>query len=619
MKIIFKDYTYIDPNSTDKGVYDYRNKEDYDKIKDYVFDENKYQTLMAQNRHVEAANYRAKYINNDARIAREERAQIKLYQQRARMHQAIYDKAISEGKYDKDALEFSEHWRTTGNFNNIQGNNRVDEFTKLKRNFGSLIDGNGNVVKEATTLSYSFAPEKRVVFGTGEHPFWSGDWLLRDNVNTLENRLNELGVTKEQLERDGFVFDKDENGWDRVTFGKDSNFASLFMYTDAKHNYETHIKGRRKYAKIKSFDFEGNVLRETGNFNYNESFDKYTANAITPWHDDTGSNPYTFMKIIDDAEKITNNYFTEQKNKTFEITSYDTAPIENQGENKYKDWILDDIFNGGTAVNYDIYTNVGIKDKKTNTLNTLELLQDQKERVNLIKLLAGTNPNDLVVKVKSVDGVEGIVITKKAKVEDKADRNTKGSDYENLVLSDEISVWIPGLMPDQMSAETLAGDSHINAMREVNHMSMYDYNYKTSRGETIIPATNGFVIDDGENTRNISKDEAISIVTKDMIIEDAKVDLYNEFSNVDNNLFDRDSYESLAKHLAVRAANETYSNIPLINDDGSEMTVDQIFNMKGETDVAEPYRSNMQVNKYYKLLDIYDIYTELMKGLSLYR
>ena len=84
-------------------------------------------------------------------------------------------------------------------------------------------------------------------------------------------------------------------------------------------------------------------------------------------------------------------------------------------------------------------------------------------------------------------------------------------------------------------------------------------------------------------------------------------------------MFDKDGYEALAKQLAVRAANETYPNTFLTKDDGTEMSVDEIFEMRGENDVAEPYRSNMNYNKYYKLLDIYDIYMELMKGLSLYR
>lgn len=608
MKIKFKDYTYIDPNSNDKGVYDFSNAENKDELRQYIFDEEKYKTLMNQNRHVEAAAYRAKYINNNPMLAREERAQIKAYEQSARMHQAIYDKAVSSGKYDKDALEFSENWRTTGNFGNIQGNSRVDEFINIKRKLGSKLDNDGNLVKEAVKLSYSFAPEKRVVFGTGEHSFWSGDWLLRDNVNTLENRLNELGYTKEELERQGAIFDKDEDGYDRITFGKDAPFANFFIYTDAKYNDNVRIGNKRKPSKIESYDAEGNVL-----------YNSYLANASSTYIGG-GFNRERFVNLIDDAEKITNNYFSEQSNKVMQITSYDTAPIENQGDSKkYKDWVLDDVLNAGIAINYDIYTNTAIEDDKTNTDNTLRLLSDQKKRVDLMKLIAGTDYNDLVVKIKSVDGVEGICITKKAKVENKADRNTKGSDYEDLTLSDEITVWIPGLMPDQSSAETLYGDSHINAMREVNHMSMYDYNYKTSRGETIIPGSFSFIVDDGENTREISKDEAIAMVTKDMVLADAKVDLYYEFSNVDNNLFDKDGYEALARQLAVRSANETYPNTYLINDDGSEMSTDEIFNMRGENDVAEPYRSKMKADKYYKLLDIYDIYTELMKGLSLYR
>ena len=609
MKIKFKDYTYIDPNSNDKGVYDFSNAENKDELRQYIFDEEKYKTLMNQNRHVEAAAYRAKYINNNPMLAREERAQIKAYEQSARMHQAIYDKAVSSGKYDKDALEFAEHWRTTGNFGNIQGNTRVDEFVKLKRNLGSLLDGDGNLVKEAVKLSYSFAPEKRVVFGTGKHPFWSGDWLLRDNVNTLKNRLNELGYTKEELERQGAIFDKDEDGYDRITFGKDAPFANFFIYTDRKHK----SGGKNRPTRIQSYDYEGNILLD--------SYAQTPSDGINQLDKfELETSAFNMANLIDEAEKITDGYFTEQKNKTMQITSYDTAPIENQGDSKkYKDWVLDDVFNGGIAINYDIYTNTGISNDKTNTDNTLRKLDDQKQRVNLMKLLSGTDYNDLVVKIKSVDGVEGITITKKAKVENKADKNTKGSDYEDLTLSDEITVWIPGLMPDQSSAETLYGDSHINAMREVNHMSMYDYNYKTSRGETIIPGSFSFIVDDGENTREISKDEAIAMVTKDMVLADAKVDLYYKFSNVDNNLFDKDGYEALAKQLAVRSANETYPNTYLINDDGSEMSTDEIFNMRGENDVAEPYRSKMKADKYYKLLDIYDIYMELMKGLSLYR
>lgn len=656
MKIKFKDYTYIDPTSQDNGVYDYTDPNVRDKIKDYVYDENYYQELMSKNRHVDAYNYRKHYHNNDPYKDREDRIKLAKYGQVARLHEAIYNKAVKSGKYDVDALQLAESWRNSGNFNDIEDNEQIDKLRKLKSLLGSDVGSDNSFFrntingvlqqnpitgaisyasdvipkhnlkdvdytlqgKEASRIKLSFEPAQRKIFKKVNSTFWSGDWLLRDNPNTLDAALNRLNVSKEVLEKSGVVFSRDSNGYDSIEFDKSNDFATLLMVNAIAGDFGTFKKKKLfQYAPVylTSYDSEGNIIKENSNL-----VDFGDDNR--PRGNDSDSRILTAMQnIIRDAENITNNYFSSQQNRTFDITSYDTAPIEDMGTGKeYKKYALDEIFGNGVTVNYDIYSNTGVIDDKTRTDTKLRLVEDQQMRTNLMQLMAGQDYNNLILKIKSVDGVEGAHIILRPKVEAKSDKDTKGSNYEDLLMSDMIEVWIPGFIPGQGSDNVLYGDTHINSMREVNHMTMFDYDYTTNNGETIIPdGNNGFILDDGTNQTQITKEDAIRRVTKDQIVNDSEDFLYNKFVNNNNELFDEDGFRNLAKQLAVRAANETYANIDILNKNGEPMSVDEIFSMKGEDDVAEPYKSLMQWEEYRKIIDIYDIYRQLTKNLSLYR
>lgn len=646
MRIKYKDYTYIDASSKDTRTYDYNDPNDRAIVEQYVYDENKYQELMTSGRHVDAYNYRKKYHSNNQFKDRHIQAQLNEYGQKARLHDAIYKKCVADGGDNKDAFEVANAWRTNGSFIGLENNSLVSKMRDAKRAFGSTND------KEATRISFSFPVEKRKIFKNVKNGFLSGDWLLRDASNTFDEFLNREGYSKDDLERAGVYIDKDEDGWDRITFDKSSPYSTALMtgilnYMPTKG--DRFINADKNKIKYKSYDSEGNQIRngrifdpddalKMTNFGVNLLINKNPALSTLKGiqnltSDIANGDVFNSVKeafngqyrdrqrldvikdIIEESQKIYDDYFTAHF-KPKQITSYDTQAIQNVGENHYKDWILDDILNGGTSTNYDIYTNTGVLDDNP-TDRTLRKIDNQKQRTNLINLISGTDYKDLVVKIKSVDGIEGVAITRKP-TEVSDNNKKKGTDYEDQFVNDEITVWIPGLIPNN-DGDVASSDTHVVAMREANHMQMYDYDYTTSRNEHLVPTDNGFIYENEDGQSEITKEQAIAIITKDMIINNAKDEMYMNFVNPDGELINKDEYQSLAKQLAVRACNETYSNVPIINDDGSEMSVDEIFAMRGENDVADMYKNKFNYMQYAKLLDIYDIYIELMKGLSLYR
>ena len=114
------------------------------------------------------------------------------------------------------------------------------------------------------------------------------------------------------------------------------------------------------------------------------------------------------------------------------------------------------------------------------------------------------------------------------------------------------------------------------------------------------------------NGQEISKDEATTAINKTMIIEDAVSNLKYKFTNKEGTMYDIKGYESMARAMAVEAANGLHPDIPF----GDKVTIEDIFNKKGAgATVADKYASTMQYQLYDKYQDVFDIYDKIMAAI----
>ena len=184
-------------------------------------------------------------------------------------------------------------------------------------------------------------------------------------------------------------------------------------------------------------------------------------------------------------------------------------------------------------------------------------------------------------------------------------------------------------MKKQAQAKINANTS-TRSIQEVNSMLDWNYTYKCSDGTEIMPDGKGGFI---KNNKPIDKNEAAKEINKDMIIQDAVSNLKfnylswngNLISDKDNSLLGAEEYEKMARLISVRAGNELNPGVPLIKTNGSDYTVDELFNMKGLSTSVKWYDEEngeisqslpYQVNN--KIKDIYSIYDAIMKELQYY-
>ena len=145
-------------------------------------------------------------------------------------------------------------------------------------------------------------------------------------------------------------------------------------------------------------------------------------------------------------------------------------------------------------------------------------------------------------------------------------------------------------------------------------MQDYDYDYKTQDGKTLTYDGLGGYIYDGEQ---IDKDNAVKIINKDLIIQDAVNNLQFYYLNKDNKLIDKTNYENKSRELAIKACNDIDPGVPLSYTDGTPLTEDEVF-AHSKANPDDVYFGKMSYQVYDKLQNLYDVYNALMDAISYY-
>lgn len=624
MKIKFNKYTYFDPNANDKNVYEVAT--DAQK-QQYTFNQDKFNLLIANRQYNDAADYAAMFHFNDPKTQKEHENDIINLRRNGRVLDAIYSRIDDPNALAQ--IEFYDKVFVNGGLEQLTGNEYADKFIDYKRRLGSTIQ-NGEVKDEATRLSITFQPEKQYgIFGI--------DWLAKDNKKNIDNFYAQSGLNEQQLKVAGVkVIHKD--GKTTLDFDKSNELANQIIFNlpaDVKRMGDIPLSTLGENVSILGYNSKGESLVEKthmglisgSNVSYDRNFESiqtliYNAKIFKESYfkkTDLSEKDYssTIGPAIDDnlealkaahaAGEIDDTTF----NRQFKILGSNvTAAIQSLGSG-----------------NYEMYTNSYNEEVTDETL----ISADNEQRAHLVNLISSTNPKDLQLLSMCSNGKIGTLVVINAggltsKQQEDLDSTAKPEDQYN---TRRIEIFIPGFMQEQAQAKINANTSS-RSIQEVNSMLDWNYTYKCGNGVEIMPdGKGGFV----KNNKPIDKSEAIKEINKDMIIQDAVSNLKfnylswngNLISDKDNSLLGAEEYEKMARLISVRAGNELNPGVPLTKANGSDYTVDELFNMKGLSTSKYWYNEKngtiSQTIPYQiseKIKDIYSIYDAIMKELQYY-
>lgn len=614
MKIGFGNYTYFDPNADDKKTY---KTATYAQKQQYAFNQDKFNQLIANRQYNDAADYAAMFHFSDPKTQKEHENDIINLRRNGRVLGAIYSRIDDPNALAQ--IEFYDKVFVDGGLEQLTGNTYADQFAEYKKRLGSSIKyntiGKDVVTKEATRLSITFQPEKRTFLGI--------DWLAKDNKNNIDNFYEQSGLTEQQLKTAGVTVSH-KDGKTTLDFDKSNSLANqiIFNLPTDKHylgdapmtssgdnvaivgyNAKGEVTGYgRTHSAIKDLITSAKSAKESY-FKKTDLAEKDYSSTIGPAIDDN----LEALKAAHAAGEIDDTTF----NRQFKILGSNvTAAIQSLGSG-----------------NYEMYTNSYNEELTDETL----ISADNEQRAHLVNLISSTNPKDLQLLSMCSNGKIGtLVVINAGGLTSKQKEDLEGTAKpEDQYSTRRIEIFIPGFMQEQAQAK-INGNTSSRSVQEVNSMLDWNYTYKCSNGTEIMPdGKGGFV----KNNKPIDKNEAIKEINKDMIIQDAVSNLKfnylswngNLISDKDNSLFGAEEYEKMARLISVRASNELNPRVPLTKTDGSDYTVDELFNMKGlstsnylyneengEISQSIPYQIGQKIH------DIYSIYDAIMKELQYY-
>ena len=624
MKIAFGNYTYFDPNADDKKTY--KTATDAQK-QQYAFSQEKFNQLIENRQYNDAADYAAMFHFSDPKTQKEHENDIINLRRNGRVLGAIYSRIDDPNALAQ--IEFYDKVFVNGGLEQLTGNEYADKFIEYKRRLGSTIQ-NGEVKDEATRLSITFQPEKQYgIFGI--------DWLAEDNKNNIDNFYAQSGLNEQQLKAAGVkIIHKD--GKTTLDFNKSNKFANQIIFnlpTDVKSMSDDPLKTSGENISILGYNAKGESLIEKIHVGFKSGSSMGYSRSFEPIQTliaNAKAFKESYFKKTDLAEKDYSSTIGPAINDNLEAlkAAYAAGEIDETTFNRQFKILGSNVIAAIQSLssgNNEMYTNAYNKKATDETL--ISAINEQ--RGDLVNLISSTNPKDLELLSMCSNGKIGtLIVINAGGLTNKQKENLESTAKpEDLYSTRRIEIFIPGFMQEQAQAKINANTSS-RSIQEVNSMLDWNYVYKCGDGTEIMPDGKGGFI---KNNKPIDKNEAVKEINKDMIIQDAVSNLKfnylswdgNLISDKDNSLLGAEEYEKMARLISVRAGNELNPGVPLIKTNGSDYTVDELFNMKGLSTSVKWYDEEngeisqslpYQVNN--KIKDIYSIYDAIMKELQYY-
>lgn len=611
MKINFGDYTWFG-DLNDKRNITYNAKDPTQKeFEDYQFKQELFDQYISNRQYEDAANYANQFHFNDPKMQRAHLNDIANLRRNGRILASCYKKIHDTQTLNK--VEFFDKVFVNGGLETLENNEYANKFIEAKRKLGSFsggitaeTDNKGiNIYyksQEATKLEVTFQPKVQKFLGI--------DWLAKDNNKNIDNFYTQSGLNERALKAQGVeVINKD--GRTTLRFDKSNPLANKIIYNlpRRERNGDTPIPqiGGNIDVSIVGLDSKNRRIKNQNMF----------------------SNLTQIQDIIDSAKNTKEQYFkqndlTEKQYSSTVAGNIDDnlamlqealkeGSITQQEFNKqysincgYIDSVLRNIGSG----NYEMYSNKFNEETSDETLNPV----DNEKRNELINAITATNKANVHLSSMISNGKIGTLVELDAAgLTSKQQEKLEGTNDDQLSNGRRIQIFIPGLFQEQ-AQEKINRNTSSQAVQEANSMQDYDYDYKTQDGKTLTYDGLGGYIYDGEQ---IDKDNAVKIINKDLIIQDAVNNLQFYYLNKDNKLIDKTNYENKARELAIKACNDIDPGVPLSYTDGTPLTEDEVF-AHSKANPDDVYFGKIQYQVYDKLLNLYDVYNALMDAISYY-
>lgn len=612
MIVRYDGYSYIDDTSKDKNVYQYDNKNN---VK-HQYSSEHFQQLINQQRYEDAADYISQYKLDDPASQRELEANIVNLRRQGRIASAIWSKV---NKDDADKFRFANNVFSNGGLDGAD-DSYTKKFTDIKNRIGSTDE------EQASRLQVTFEPEKQTFLGI--------DWLAADNHYTIDNFYKTSGLSSQDLLEAGVEITH-KDGKTTLTFDKSNGLANKILYyiPDSSDRFSLGLAENSAPSQLIG------LFRDTkSQKQWKDNNDKFISDGVVPTINglnDKGevissgkASLHQFRQYIDDALDVNDKYSMgngEEKQYTsllggwidddmarlheaYERGEIDEKQLNKALKNSNSRFVYDALASLGSS-RYEIYSNGFNKEANDETLH----LMKNDERAEIVRQLSSyaSSPKDLIVMAGEVNGQLGCWVTigsEKTPTKELDESSTSG----DATINRRTQIFIPGLLTEEAQAKLDANTEH-RAIRETNLMQEYGYSYPVRDGSKVSYRNGSFYKD----KQQISKEDAIREINGAIILENSISTMKYNYLNKDDGLLDREGYEEEAQLRAIAAMNELYPNIPLVDTDGYQYTIDDIFNHK--TANGKPLnRSTVQFDVWKKMEEIYKMYNDLMKGISYY-
>lgn len=597
MKVNFGNYTYFDGKSD--GII-YQGTPGATATGKWAFDENKFNKLISNRQYNDAADYASRFHFNDPETQKAHENDIINLRRNGRVLGAIYGRV--QDPTDLAKITFTDNVFVDGGLERSGNNDLNTAFENIKSKIGSIVDENGNVVNEATTLEITFEPKINKLFGI--------DWLMPDNNNNIENFYKNSGLNINTLRDNGVqVINKD--GRTILRFDKSNSLANKILYYTPQvlngmdHPNSPYANLNRKLlatkpTRVQGFNSKGEYVNTTDDL---REYKRFIKDAITTKEKYFENFDLTYKDYSSSIGPMISDELSSLK------AMLNSGQIDETQYNRQAKAIAPHIFSAINTLgssNYEMYTNY-LNEKPTDeTLVPVE----NKDRANLANLISSYAPKDIDVSAMVSNGKIGTLITLEGTGnETESDKND----------GRRIQIFVPGLLQEEAQAK-INRNTSTRAVQELNSMIDWGYSYKLRNGSEI------GVNNKGQFTKNnevIDKQSAIQEINKDMIMEESLANLKFQYMNSDGNITDNLKYEEMAKLLAMNTVSDVYGDIKLnIDYNSSKVAIsDKFGNIYNPDDIFDRKinENETQYEVYDRLNEIYAIYNELMNELNFYK
>lgn len=528
------------------------------------FDINMANTLQANHKYFELADYLSKYNNGNKYERQIGYQQIVALRQQGRMYNALYNKANNEQRL---AIDFLQTISDNGTFARDKSgiiNPFGNQYVNILNNLGS------NNKQKATTVSVKFEP--KVVKKYVDIPiFGKVDWLAKDETydnNAYDVFLKQNNITDKQLKSMDGVTVHTENGVTTVDIKKTSKdaFRLLTGLKDVDSNHNTngvidqnvtdadkryYIAGKDSAGNlIKPSDaleavgtFQGGIIDKTKNYDLDKDFNGYIKGGQNRQLNDLIDQAKALQDQVTGGDKqhFSSSLMVSSASSAAEEQVYaalSKGMITPAQAGDYLTMIKRDLDNqvlGAGVGENDIYVS-GYEgdDGENNKSREYEKVSDPKQRDyynNLIKhaVLDGTISYHMAASGDKF-GTQIVITPKNPTKEDKTESNTVTDDNgEGPEVARSISIFIPD-WNGQDAEQSLRRNTKTRAALEANNMETYDYDMDIPQEGTLRHTEAGFsLVGNNKEEQPISKEDAQRLLNKRFIIEDVAEEAKNSF------------------------------------------------------------------------------------------